>query len=219
LRELQGTLYVCRRSVAAPTIVRPLIVAGWGKRVIDRLAEDLQKEFGAKGFSARNLRYMRDFAAAYGEVPIWQHAAAKLPWGHNQILLDKIGDPNLRNWYAEAAAKAGWKRSVLLHQIETRLHERQGKAITNFSRTLPVEEQKAAVELFKDPYLLDFIDTDGIVHERHLERALNLIERLSLELVALEQFLDHPGHARLFAGGEVARDDAVSALSHRHLSS
>jgi hypothetical protein len=70
----------------------------------------------------------------YGEVPIWQHAAAKLPWGHNQLLLDKIGDPNLRNWYAEAAANAGWKRSVLLHQIETRLHERQGKAITNFDR-------------------------------------------------------------------------------------
>src|ERR1700681_4808031 len=64
---------------------------GWGKRVIDRLAEDLQKEFpGTKGFSARNLRYMRDFAAAYGEVPIWQQAAAKLPWGHNQLLLDKV---------------------------------------------------------------------------------------------------------------------------------
>jgi predicted nuclease of restriction endonuclease-like (RecB) superfamily len=106
-----------------------------------------------------------------------------LPWGHNQLLLDKIGDPNLRNWYAEAAANAGWKRSVLLHQIETRLHERQGKAITNFDRTLPAEEQKAAVELFKDPYLLDFIDTDGIVHERHLERALiEKIKELLLEL-------------------------------------
>jgi predicted nuclease of restriction endonuclease-like (RecB) superfamily len=157
---------------------------GWGKRVIDRLAEDLQKEFpGTKGFSARNLRYMRDFAAAYGEVPIWQQAAAKLPWGHNQLLLDKVGDANLRNWYAEAAAHAGWTRSVLQHQIETRLHERQGKAITNFDRTLPADRQEAAAKLFKDPYVLDFIDADGILHERHLERALiDKIKDLLLEL-------------------------------------
>jgi predicted nuclease of restriction endonuclease-like (RecB) superfamily len=157
---------------------------GWGKKIIERLAEDLQKEFPrVKGFSVRNLRYMRDFAAAYGEVPIWQQAAAKLPWGHNQLLLDKVSDANLRNWYAEAAVNAGWTRNILHHQIETRLHERHGKAITNFDRTLPAAQQEAAAQLFKDPYMLDFIDAAGIVHERHLERALiDKIKDLLLEL-------------------------------------
>lgn len=83
---------------------------------------------------------MRDFAATYWNFSIWQHAAAKLPWGRNQLLLDKIRDPNLRDWYAESAVKAGWKRSVFQHSIEILLNERQGKVIANFDRILPVDQ-------------------------------------------------------------------------------
>lgn len=156
---------------------------GWGKRVIDNLASDLRKEFPEmKGLSPRNLRYMRDFAAAYGEVPIWQQAAAKLPWGHNMVLLDKAIGPE-RLWYAQAAVDGNWSRSMLVHQIETRLHERQGKAITNFEHTMPADRQAAAAQMFKDPYVLDFIDVGPDMHERHLERALiDRIKDLLLEL-------------------------------------
>jgi predicted nuclease of restriction endonuclease-like (RecB) superfamily len=156
---------------------------GWGKRVIDHLAEDLRKEFpDMKGISARSLRYMRDFAAAYGEVPIWQQAAAKLPWGHIMVLLDKAAGSD-RLWYAQAAVEGQWSRSILVHQIETRLHERQGKAITNFENTLPAERQEYAAQMFKDPYVLDFIDVGDNIHERHLERALiRKIKDLLLEL-------------------------------------
>jgi predicted nuclease of restriction endonuclease-like (RecB) superfamily len=143
---------------------------GWGAKVVDRIADDLRKEFPEmKGLSARNLRYMRDFAAAYGEVPIWQQPVAKLPWGHNTVLLDRVPGAD-RLWYAQAALAGSWSRSVLIHQIETKLHERQGKAITNFANTLPADQRETAAKLFKDPYLLDFVDAAGIVHERHLER-------------------------------------------------
>lgn len=125
---------------------------------------------------------MRDFAAAYGEVPIWQQPVAKLPWGHNTVLLDRVPGAD-RLWYAQAALSGSWTRSVLIHQIETKLHERQGKAITNFANTLPADQQETAAKLFKDPYLLDFVDAAGIIHERHLERALiEKIKELLLEL-------------------------------------
>jgi predicted nuclease of restriction endonuclease-like (RecB) superfamily len=135
-----------------------------------------------KGLSSRNLRYMRDFAAAYGDVPIWQQPVAKLPWGHNTVLLDRVPGAE-RLWYAQAAIAGYWSRSVLIHQIETKLHARQVKAITNFANTFPAEQVETAAQLFKDPYLLDFIDVAGVVHERRLERALiEKIKEILLEL-------------------------------------
>jgi hypothetical protein len=84
--------------------------------------------------------------------PILQQVVAKLPWGHHTVLLDRIKDPATREWYLKAAVEYGWSRSILLHQIETRLHERQGKALTNFSRTLPAADSDLAEQVLKDPY-------------------------------------------------------------------
>ena len=110
----------------------------WGAKVIDRLAADLKREFpDMKGFSVRNLKYMRRFAEVWNENEIVQQVAARLPWFHNCVLLDKLADMDERIWYARAAIHHGWSRAVLVHQIESDLRQRQGKAITNFDRALP----------------------------------------------------------------------------------
>jgi predicted nuclease of restriction endonuclease-like (RecB) superfamily len=67
---------------------------GWGTRIIDRLSADLSSEFpDRKGFSPRNLRYMRDFASTWKDPGILQQVVAKFPWGHNVRLLDAISQP------------------------------------------------------------------------------------------------------------------------------
>ncbi|MEE3719700.1 DUF1016 N-terminal domain-containing protein [Tumidithrix elongata RA019] len=98
---------------------------GWGTKVIDSLSKDLQKEFPAiKGFSSRNLKYMRSFAEAYVDEPIVQQIAAQIPWFHNCILLDKVKEPAERQWYIQQTIEYGWSRNVLTHQIETKLYHR-----------------------------------------------------------------------------------------------
>jgi predicted nuclease of restriction endonuclease-like (RecB) superfamily len=118
---------------------------GWGTKVIDRLAGDLHGAFPSmKGLSARNLKYMRAFAQAWPHVSIVQAALAQLPWYHNIALIEKLESPDERLWYARQAIQTGWSRNVLVHQIETRLYSRQGKAITNFTRTLPPPQSELA---------------------------------------------------------------------------
>src|SRR6266571_2337448 len=108
--------------------------AGWGAKVIDRLASDLREAFPKmKGFSPRNLKYMRAFAEAWPEESIVQQAAAQIPWFHNCLILDRIKNPEQRLWYVEQTVTNGWSRNVLTMQIETRLHERLGQAPTNFA--------------------------------------------------------------------------------------
>lgn len=87
---------------------------GWGTKVIDRLAADLRRDFpDMKGFSPRNLKYMRAFGEAYPEEPFVQQAAAQLPWFHNCILLDRVKDPETRLWYIHKTIENGWSRNVL----------------------------------------------------------------------------------------------------------
>jgi len=130
--------------------------AGWGAKVIDRLSADLRREFPEmQGFSPRNLKYMRAFAEAWSDEPIVQQVAAQIPWFHNCILLDKVKDKEERLWYARAAIEHGWSRNILVHHIETKLFERQGKAITNFERTLPALQSDLAQQVLKDPFNFD----------------------------------------------------------------
>ena len=148
-------------------------VEGWGTKVIDRLAADLRRAFPEmKGFSARSLRYMRDFARAWPNESIVQQAAAKLPWGHNMALLDAGKPPIEREWYALAAIEHGWSRTVLVHQIDSALYHRQGRAATNFARTLPAPTSELAQQIVKDPYNFEFLDIAADAVERDLERAL-----------------------------------------------
>jgi predicted nuclease of restriction endonuclease-like (RecB) superfamily len=106
---------------------------GWGAKVIERLAHDLRTAFSEmKGFSPRNLKYMRSFAEAWPDDEFVQVVLAQLPWYHQLALLDKLSTPETRRWYAAQAIQHNWSRNVLVMQIETRLLERSGSAVTNF---------------------------------------------------------------------------------------
>jgi predicted nuclease of restriction endonuclease-like (RecB) superfamily len=157
---------------------------GWGARVIDRLAADLREAFpDMKGFSPRNLKYMRAFAAAWPERAIVQQLAAQIPWFHNCVLLDRVSDASERLWYVRQVVEQGWSRNVLSLQIDGRAHARAGKALTNFKATLPPGDSDLAEQVFKDPYLFDFLGTADVRREREVEQALvDHIQRFLLEL-------------------------------------
>ncbi len=168
---------------------------GWGAKVIDRLAADLQRAFPKlRGYSVRNLKYMRAFAESWPDRPIVQQLAAQIPWGHNCVLLDRVTDPEARAFYIRNTIQHGWARSVLVHQIDTHLHKRQGLAPTNFARALPAPESDLAREMLKDPYILQPAALDESANERALENAL---------LARLKEFLIELGFGFAFVGNQV----------------
>jgi predicted nuclease of restriction endonuclease-like (RecB) superfamily len=131
---------------------------GWGSKVIDRLSLDLMREFPEmKGLSSRNLKYMRSLAEAYPEEQFVQQAAAQIPWFHNCVILDKVKNPVSRDFYIRSTISHGWSRNVLVHQIESGLYERQGRALVNFDRTLPAPQSELARQILKDPCNFDFL--------------------------------------------------------------
>jgi predicted nuclease of restriction endonuclease-like (RecB) superfamily len=146
---------------------------GWGAKVVDRLAADLRQAFPEMtGLSSRNLKYMRAFAEAYPDREFVQQVAAQLPWGHALALLDAVKKPEEREWYMRQASANGWSRNVLIHQVEGRLYQRQGKALTNFTRTLPAPQSDLAQQIIKDPYNFEFLSLGTELQERELERGL-----------------------------------------------
>ncbi len=159
---------------------------GWGSKVVERLAKDLHKEFpDMGGFSRSNMLYMRAFAETYPSVSIVQQLVGQIPWGHNVLLLTKVKKPEHRLWYAQATVANGWSRAVLDVQIATHAHRRQGKAITNFKRTLPAERSDLAQQTLKDPYTFEFLNLAADTRERDLELALVAhIQKVLLELGA-----------------------------------
>lgn len=206
--ELVGTYWAVGSEILARQNAE-----GWGARVIDRLSSDLRQRFpGATGFSPRNLKYMRAFAAAWPDQEIVQGQLAQLPWYHHIALLEKLDTAELRRWYSAAAVENGWSRDVLVHHIDSRFHDRAGRAITNFSRAIPAPESDLAQQSTRDPYLFDFVGNADIRRERDLERALiDHVERFLLEL----------GQGFAFVGQqvqlEIGDDDFYADLLFYHL--
>ena len=160
---------------------------GWGAKVIERLAADLRREFpDMKGLSPRNLRYMRDFARAWpaGSVrEMLQQPAARLPWGHHMVLLDKLSEPDARLWYASYAAEHGCSRKVLEAQIASDLRARHGAALTTFDRALPPPDSELVRDALKDPYNFEFLSLSADAKERDLEQALlNDVQSFLMEM-------------------------------------
>ncbi|MET4105920.1 PDDEXK nuclease domain-containing protein [Hymenobacter sp. UYP22] len=146
---------------------------GWGARIIDQLAQDLRQAFpDLKGFSPRNLKYMRAFAEAWPDAEFVQQVVAQIPWGHNVRLLDYVNDATEREWYVRQTIANGWSRNVLAAQVESGLYQRQGRAVTNFDRTLPAPQSELAQQVLKDPYTFDFLSLGAEALERDLERGL-----------------------------------------------
>jgi predicted nuclease of restriction endonuclease-like (RecB) superfamily len=180
-REMIGLYWGIGRS-----IVERQEAEGWGKSIVDRLAADLQKEFpGESGFSPRNVWRMRSFYLAWteraerlqqavGEMTSENlpQAVAEIPWGHNIALIEKLKEPAKRLWYARQTTEQGWSRAVLIAQIETDLYRRQGRALTNFDRTLPSPDSDLAQQVLKDPYCVGFLPLAAGVRERDLEQGL-----------------------------------------------
>ena len=176
----------------------------WGNKFVENLARDIKLEFpNSSGYSVRNLKYMAKFALEYPDKEFVQQVVAQIPWGHNIVLLDKLSENVKRKWYIEKCAENGWSRSVLVHQIESGLYERQviAQKISNFENRLPSPQSELAVQTMKDPYIFDFIPFREDMIERDIENALvKEITSLLLELGTGFAFLGNQYH--LNVGGD-----------------
>jgi predicted nuclease of restriction endonuclease-like (RecB) superfamily len=230
LAQIKAALSVNRELTALYWHIGRMLVerqqtAKWGTKVIDRLATDLQQEFpGTTGFSRQNVYRMRAFYLAYSDrgsivsqaarqlTDTPPEPAASLPWFHNVTLVEQVKDPKARAWYAQAVIEFGWSRPVLVHQIETDLYARQGKAVTNFERTLPPSQSDLAREALKDPYAFDFLELAAEHQERELETGL---------LAHIRRFLLELGAGFAFVGQqvplEVGGEDFIIDLLFYHL--
>jgi len=186
---------------------------GWGTKVIDRMSFDLKKEFPEmKGFSPRNLKYMRKFAETWTDFEIVKRIVAQIPWRSNITLMQKIKDPELRLWYAQKTIEHGFGKDMLVFQIDTELHKREGNAITNFKQAMPPVSSDMAQQVMKDPYIFDFVGNDKHLRERELENQLvNHIQKFLLELGQGFAFVGRQVHLEL--GG----DDFYIDLLFYHL--
>lgn len=166
------------------SILRKQKEEGWGAKVIDRMAKDLKEAFpDMNGFSPRNIKYMRKFAECWTDSEIVQRVVAQIPWRTNISLMDKIHDADSRIWYARKVLENGWSKTMLDMQIESGLIDRVGKSINNFPVALPPLDSDMANQVFKDPYLFDFLGTDMPRREVEIEKQLTEhIQKFLLEL-------------------------------------
>lgn len=172
---------------------------GWSAGVIPQLSKDLQKDLpGSKGFSERNLGRMLAFYREYPEASILPQLVAKLPWGHNILLIEKIKEKELRFWYAEQCINNNWSRDILDTQIKTNLYERIGKSINNFKDALPIPLSDLANQTLKDPYIFDFLTLDTQHRERDIEKQLiHHITQFLLELGKGFAFIGNQFHLKV----------------------
>lgn len=174
---------------------------GWGAAVIPRLSRDKRNDLPEeKGFSERNIKRMLRFYREYPDTlpivpqPVAQMApndlstnlqqlVAKIPWGHNIMLMEKVKELSARLWYMQQTIEQGWSRDTLAQMIKNCFHKRQGAAVINFQQILPSPQSDLARQLLKDPYIFDFLTIEEPFHERELETGLvRHLERFLLEL-------------------------------------
>lgn len=160
---------------------------GWGKGIVERLSNDLRKEFsGTEGYSSQNLWYMRQFYLEYRKFPNLQQLVGEIPWGQNLVMLSGLENIKEREFYIRATIQFGWSRSVLIHQIEAEAHKHAAiKKMHNFPKALPAHLAEQADLAMKDTYALDFLDISEPIFERNVERKLianlkNFITELGL---------------------------------------
>ncbi|MEM7617461.1 MAG: PDDEXK nuclease domain-containing protein [Pseudomonadota bacterium] len=187
---------------------------GWGAKIVNQLSIDLRAEFpDMKGFSTRNLKYMRKFAKAYPDIEFVQQVAAQLPWFHIATIMDKVKGKDAQIFYMKHAIEHGWSRNIMVLQIEKSLHKRQSKAVTNFNDKLPSPQSDLAhYYTLKDPYVFDFLSIAEDAQEREVEKALvNHMEEFILELGAGFAFVGRQYHL------EIGKQDFYIDLLFYHL--
>lgn len=165
----------------------------WGQSILQQLSTDMSRALpGVEGLSVTNLRYCRRFYLTYHElVAICPQVEGEsdsvkdlvfrpqvegifqIPWGHHKLILDKVkGDKDKALFFVRKTIENGWSRAMLLNWIDTGLYEREGKAVTNFSATLPEPMSDLAKAITKDPYNFAFAGITGRYNETQLKKAL-----------------------------------------------
>ena len=174
--------------------------AVWGSGFLTQLSADLMREFPEmKGFSKRNLELIRQWhqfwqvqGTSIAQQPVSQILA--IPWGHNLAIIAKCKNRDEAVYYVHSTAQHGWSRSVLVHQIESGLWQREGKAVSNFAQTLPAVQSDLAAQVLKDPYVFDFLSLTPEHTERELESSL---------IAHITQFLLELGAGFAYIGRQV----------------
>ena len=179
--------------------------SSWGDGWLKELSHELMAEFpDMKGFSLRNLQYIKQWYLFYNqENTIVQQAVAQLdddksqasvaqiseeiffsvPWGHHLYIISQCKEVSRAVFYLKKTVENGWSRAVLLNYLDTNLYERQGKAVNNFKILLANPQSELAAQTLKDPYNFDFLTIDGEYRERELEQAItHNVTRFLLEL-------------------------------------
>ena len=196
----------------------------WGSNFYKVISDDIKRELpDVKSFSPRNLLYMHQFYRLYsletitpqdgaqlGSVEITPQVVAQMnifmiPWGHHRFIIDKCkNDRDKAVFYVEKTLENNWSRAVLLNFLDTNLYERQGKAVSNFEKTLPTPQSDLVQEMTKDPYNFDFLTMTEGYYEKELKDALmNNISDFLLELgkgfafVGREYRLEVGAHIRI----------------------
>mgnify|MGYP004658810801 FL=1 len=187
-------------------IIKKKAESRWGEGVINSISQDLTAALpGVKGLSPTNLGYAKRFYSLYSQLDTFypqlvgkteyeqlKSIIFRIPWGHQRYLIDKFyNNPKRAFYYVRLTLENGWSRAVLLNAIDLDLKEPEGKAVTNFSLTLPKGD--LAQEMTKDPYLFDFAALTKPYKEEELKRAL---------MKNIEQFLLELGTGFAFMGRE-----------------
>ncbi len=178
--------------------------SAWGDGFLTQLSADLMAEFpDVKGFSKRNLEQIRKWYRfwsanpAIAQLPVahlWQ-----IPWGHHIAILSKSQSHDEASYYVAKTQKHGWSRSVLVHQMESGLWQREGKVLSNFEQALPSPQSDLAQQTLKDPYIFDFLALTSDYNERELEQGLvnhitqSLPENLQSKLPSIEEIENELG--------------------------
>ena len=156
----------------------------YGNGFIKNISMELKLEYpNMKGFSERNLKYMKKFYLEYKDNQNMQRSVAQLPWRHNIVIMNKIKDMKTRQIYVDAIIKNGWSKDILELQIENNYHLRIGNSLNNFKSSLPSINSDLANNTLKDPYIFDFITLDSNYREKELEnKMIEKIKNVLLEL-------------------------------------
>jgi predicted nuclease of restriction endonuclease-like (RecB) superfamily len=165
----------------------------WGDSFLEVMCKDLKKTFpGVSGFSVENMKHIRYWYKFYNnenglqavtQMESVEKMIKSIPWGHNQRIMYKCKDIQEALFYVQKTLDNNWSRNVLVHEIESNLYERHGKAITNFNAKLPEPQSDLAQQTLKDPYNFDFLSLTENYNEKELEDALTeQITQFLLEL-------------------------------------
>ena len=174
----------CRDSVSVNSeIMKTNIFIGnviirnseWGNKFVENLSKDMKMRFpSAKGYSVRNLKYMKKFAQTFTEDDVDEYGLGRITWSHHQILMSKVSNREEYIWYLEKTLEHKWSVDDLTSQVKSQLYERQAVAnkISNFERRLPAEQKNMVLSTMKDPYMFDFIDYTEEMLETDIENEL-----------------------------------------------